>query len=134
MQAREPFFGRIDRAEDERFLIIFAWREGTQGDHQVVEVKHRSARVDAEYAARWCFGPSFGRTGEDDVARLWVAEDVLNAVEASQVLHGIINRLAVGQALLDDPLEASERNFAKLAGLCNVVIKSRKCFLDTLPG
>ena len=132
VQPREAFFGRIDRAVDEWLLVVLAGRESAQGDDQVVEVEHGAARVDGQHAARRRFGPGFGRAGDDDVARLRIAEDVLDAGEAGQMLHGIVDRLAVGDAFLDDALESRERNFAKLARLGDVAIEPRERFLNAL--
>ena len=114
------------------FLLFLPGGKRAQCNDEIVEVEHRTARVDAENSTRRCFGPSFGGTGEDDVARLRVTEDVLDAREAGQMLHRIVDGLAVCQPLLDDLLEARERNLAKLAGLRDVAIEPRERFLNPL--
>ena len=130
---REAFFGRIDRAIDEWFLVVVARRERSQCDDQVLQFEHGSARFDRQHPARRRLGPRFGRPGDDDVARLRIAEHVLQPREPGQVLHRVVDAAAVGQPLLHDPLQARERHLAQRAAMGDVAIEPRERFLNALP-
>src|SRR5215208_4262875 len=48
------------------------------------------------------------------------------------MLHGIINRLALGDVFFNRAFEPRKRNFAKLAWLRDVTVEPSKCFLNAL--
>ena len=133
LHLRQAFGRRIDRAVDER-LLLHARRERPQGDDQVLQLQHRPARFDAQRATRRRFGPGLGRTGDHDVARFRIAEHVLQPREPGQVLHHIVDRLAVGEPLLDHALEPRERDLAQLAALGHVLVEPQRALLARVAG
>ena len=103
---REAFFGRIDRAVDERILLAATRGKRPQGDDQVLQLDHRPARIDAQHATRRRFAPGLGRAGDHDVARLRIAEHVLHARQSGEILHHVVGAFALRDPLGQQPARA----------------------------
>ncbi len=130
---RQAFLGRVDRAIDERLLVVCARRKRAERDDQVLQFDDGAARFDPLHAAGGRLAPGFGRPGDHDVAGFRIAEHVLQPGQPGQVLHGVVDAAPVGQTLLDDPVESRERNFSQRAANGHIAVEFENRFLSALP-
>ena len=86
-----------------------------QGHDQIVQLQRRAPARDAADPARGIGKKSFGGPGDHDVAHVRVKEDVLQALQPGQILHGVVGLLAVGDAPTNRRFQSHQRNLADRA-------------------